>query len=105
MPLPREETTPPVMNTNRVMDGQYTEPNRGAGSPQMSRRANVMGGAGPSPRPPPTRGGGVFLLVAGDGRALRRRRRRGGRRGGGRGFEQGTGDAGGAAVHQREGER
>ena len=23
MPLPREETTPPVMNTNRVMGGQY----------------------------------------------------------------------------------
>jgi len=29
MPLPREETTPPVMNTYRVMGGQYTKPNRG----------------------------------------------------------------------------
>src|SRR5271165_2757891 len=33
MPLPSEETTPPVMNTYRVMGGQYTEPNRGTGSP------------------------------------------------------------------------
>src|SRR5271165_1837750 len=32
MPLPREETTPPVMKTYRVMGNQYNRPNRDAGS-------------------------------------------------------------------------
>src|ERR1700722_1009956 len=31
IPLPREETTPPVMKTYRVMDDRYTEPTRVGG--------------------------------------------------------------------------
>jgi hypothetical protein len=33
MPFPREDTTPPVMNTNRVMDGLYSDPRE---SPEAS---------------------------------------------------------------------
>src|ERR1700735_4112693 len=36
MPLPNEETTPPVMKTNRVMGGRYTQANRSLGSPLVT---------------------------------------------------------------------
>src|SRR5579863_2779427 len=110
MPLPREETTPPVMNTYRVMDDPYTEPNRVGGSPhiQSSRMRQ------PQPRffllPRYTGGSRGGCLVIGNRRSLRRgRRRRGGRcrRGWRRVCQQpsAASHAGRAAVHQRQGQR
>src|SRR5580704_17450474 len=76
IPLPREETTPPVMKTYRVMDDRYTEPTRVGGRAHIgtSRMRQRRGGKrcfplrpsgggregchAPPPYPPPLRGRG-----------------------------------------------
>src|ERR1700733_6768118 len=68
IPLPRDETTPPVTNTYRVMGAHHTEPNRAWGSPSVRIHTfgsnQLVGADGPAGF---GGGGGVVAWVAGAG--------------------------------------
>src|ERR1700679_3423412 len=51
IPLPRDETTPPVTNTYRVMGAHHSDANRAGGSPPLKNRScrerQLVGAEGP----------------------------------------------------------